>query len=111
MAGLDLTPIPASKRGSRTPLADIDASLRETVEEAFVYCSASAERLQTPAFATKDDAEEWLSDARAYAYQRENGRLVVEGNSSRAPKPDGSKDAVQHVVRFRVVPFVAPASE
>jgi hypothetical protein len=112
MAGLDLTPIDASRRGGRTKLDDIDQTIRDTVEEAFVYCSTTpGKRLQTPAFATKDDAEDWLSEARAYAYQRPEGRVVVAGNASREPLEDGSKDKVRHVVRFRVEPFVAQADD
>lgn len=107
MAGLNLTPIPAGK-GSRTPLADIDPAVAETVEEAFVYCQSNAERLQTDPFPSKDDADAWLSEARAYAYQREAGRIVVSGNAARASKEAGGP--VAHVVRFRVEPYVAPAA-
>lgn len=110
MAGLNLTPIPASKRGSRTPLADIDTSVGETVEEAFTYCQASPDRLQSDPFTSKDAAEEWLTEARAYAYQRPAGRLVVAGNSSQARLEDGKPDGAKYVVRFRVVPFVAAES-
>lgn len=110
MAGLDLTPIKAG-RGGRTPLASIDPTVVETVEEAFAFCSQDASRLQTPAFASKDDGEDWLSEARSYAYQRPVGRVVVEGNTSQARTATGGKDGAKYVVRFRVVPFIPASSD
>jgi hypothetical protein len=105
MAGLDLTPIGTS--GKRTPLADLDTTLIETVEEAYAYCAANpGERLQTPWFPTRDAADAWLSDARAYAYHREAGRLVVSGNTAKHPVDRG-----KYVARFSVTEYVAKASE
>ena len=106
MAGLNLTPIDAGK-GSRTALEDISEEIRETVEEAFTFCQENAQRLQTPAFESKEDAEDWLSEARAYAYQREAGRLVVTGNAAKAPE-QAEKDKGMYVARFRVEAYVAP---
>src|SRR5271163_20883 len=100
MAGLDLTPV-SGGRGSRTPLAEIDTTLAETIEEAKVYCESHSDRLQTPSFPDRDSAERWLSEARAYAYQRPAGRIVVSGNTAAAPLADGTKSKTEYVARFR----------
>jgi hypothetical protein len=101
---LNLTPIKAGK-GQRTPLEEIDAELAETIEEAYAFCQTDPQRLQTPEFASKEDAEDWLSEARAYAYQREAGRVIVAGN----PATGTTKGT--YVVRFRVEEYVKPATD
>jgi hypothetical protein len=101
---LNLTPIKAGK-GSRTPLAEIDPEVSSTVEEAYEFCQADSQRLQTPEFASKEDAEDWLTEARAYAYQREAGRVIVAGN----PATGTTKGT--YVVRFRVETYVKPATD
>lgn len=102
---MDLTPIAKSGRGrgSRKALADIPAEVAETVEEAFTYfqTEGALDRLQTPEFPSKDEAEGFLSDARAYAFHRPAGRLVVEGNQA-AGKTKGTA-----VARFSVSAYVS----
>jgi hypothetical protein len=97
MAGLDLTPIEGG-RHSRTPIEQIDPVIGETVEEAYAFCKANAgSRVTTPSLGSKEAAEFWLSDARAYAYQREAGRLVVTGNTDKEGR-----------ARFSVSEYLAP---
>jgi hypothetical protein len=95
---LTLTPVTPGRR--RTPLEAIDPEVSETIEEAYEFCKGDEQRLETPDFPTRADAENWLSDARAYAYQRGTieglSRVVINGNVA-----TGSvKDA--YVARFRV---------
>jgi hypothetical protein len=100
---LNLTAIPAGK-GTRKPLDDIDPELVETIEEAFEFCKADDSRLQTPDFASRQDAEDWLSDARAYAYHRGTidgkERVTVAGNPAKGTGTNA------YVVRFRVEKYV-----
>lgn len=108
MPGLDLTPIGKSGRGrgSRKSLADIPAVVAETVEEAYGYFQTAdaLPRLQTPDFTTREEAEDFLSDARAYAYQREGGRLIVSGNAAQ------SKNKGKFIARFSVEQYVEDES-
>jgi hypothetical protein len=101
---MDFTPIDASGRGGgRKPLADIPADTAEAVEEAYMFCTAAPDkRLQTAPFANREEAEDWLRDARAYAYQRPAGRLVVAGNPARAA---GEKADGKYVIRLTVTDF------
>jgi hypothetical protein len=94
---LTLTPIAASGK-SRTPADQIDADTAVAVEEAYEWCQANAGRLQAD-LRTREAAEEFLHDARSYAYQRPAGRLTVAGN----PTAKG-------LVRFRVEAYVKPAA-
>jgi hypothetical protein len=101
---LTLTPITGSGR-VRKNLEEIDPDTIQAIEDAFEYCTANpGHRLQTPAFATKDDADGFLSDARAYAYHRgetlQEGRLTVSGNPAKAPAGEEG-----FVVRFKVEPY------
>ena len=108
MAGLALTPIGGGR--GRTALDDIDQSVRDTVEEAVTYfiTEGNTGRLQTEPFSSREDGESWLADARAYAYQRPAGRVVVSGNTARAPG-NTAKEGGPVVVRFSVAAYVAPA--
>lgn len=108
MAGLALSPIKGGK--SRTPLADIDQSVIDTIDEAYEYFKDNEGRLQTEPFTDKEAGEDWLSDARSYAYQRPAGRLVVSGNTARAPGNSEKDGKGPYVVRFTVEAYVAPAS-
>jgi hypothetical protein len=98
---LTLTPITGSGR-VRKDLPDIDPDTVQAVEDAYEYGMTNpGARLETPPFVTKDNAEGFLSDARAYAYHRGEtlgeGRLTVTGNPAKAPAgQDG------FVVRFKV---------
>lgn len=106
MAGLNLTPIQPSGRGSgRKAMEDIPANVAETVEEAWGFFSDAAnegQRLETDEFATREEAETFLSNARAYAYWRKDtkGRLTVSGNSAKG------KSKGKFVARFSVTAFV-----
>lgn len=109
MAGLNLTPI---KGGSgRKQLAEISDSLKETVEEAIVYFADHTGRLETEAFTSKDVADNWLSEARAYCYQRPAGRMVLSGNPARAKGNTLKDGAGPYVVRFSIEPYVASVSD
>jgi len=88
------------KGGSRKPLDDIDPDIIEAVEEAYKHClEVDDERIQAK-FDTQDDAEEFLKDARSYAYQRPEGRVVVTGNTT-----------TKGYARFRVETYVAAESD
>lgn len=103
---LTLTPITTGGR-SRTPLADVDDDVKLAVEEALEWCASNpAGRLESPQFTdgngnpSKSAAEDFLHDARSYAYQRPEGRVVVSGNATG-----------KAVVRFRVTPYIPADSE
>jgi len=84
----------------RTPLDAIPEEVIEAVEEAYQHCKdVPDERIQAQ-FPTQEDADKFLTDARSYAYQREAGRLVVTGNSTK-----------KGFARFRVETYVAPAND
>src|ERR1700722_5132249 len=76
MPGLALRPLTTGPR-TRKELANIDPGLIETVEEAYAYNTENPDpRLETDPeknpFATRDEAEDYLSDMRAYAYHRKD---------------------------------------
>ena len=94
---INIVAIPGGAATSRKTLDDIDPDVREAVDSAFEYNKDHpGERLEAT-FATQDDADEFLRDARAYAYQRDEGRLVVSGNTTK-----------KGAARFRVSEYVAP---
>lgn len=94
---ITLTAIPGGAATSRKPLDDIDPDIIAAVEDAYLYNADSpAERLEA-AFASEDEANAFLADARAYAYQRPKGRVIVSGNATK-----------KGLARFRVLPYVAP---
>lgn len=95
---IDLTPMKASGK-SRTPLEKIDPDVVEAIESAYTYCQTSDERLSGQ-FESQDAADEFLHQARSYAYQREAGRLVVTGNSTQKGQ-----------ARFRVELYVKPTED
>jgi hypothetical protein len=91
-----LVPIPASNggKGRRPAQEDIPPDVAVAVEEAFKYCAETDERLQ--AQMTREEADEFLRYARAYAYYRKP-RVIVTGNSLKGG------------VRFRVEEYVTDA--
>lgn len=91
---ITMTPVAAGR--SRVPLEDIPEDVGQAVEDAYVFCQTSQERLSAQ-FATEDDADAFLHQARSYAYQRAAGRLVVSGNTTQ-----------KGAARFRVTDYVAP---
>ena len=94
---IEIVAIPGGAATSRKALEDIDPDIKTAVEDAYLYNQDSpGERLEAK-FATQDEADEFLRDARAYAYQRETGRLVVSGNTTK-----------KGAARFRVSEYVAP---
>lgn len=98
---IEITAIPGGTgRQPRIPLEEIDPEVAQAVEDAFTYNAENpSERLQA-AFGDSKAADEFLKEARDYAYQREAGRVVVEGNST-------SKG----YARFRVFAYEAPEGE
>lgn len=107
---LTLTPITGSGR-VRKDLGEIDPDTIQAIEDAYEYGQSNpGARLETPPFATKEDAEAFLSDSRAYAYHRgetlHEGRLTVSGNPAKAPAgQDG------FVVRFKVEAYQSGDTE
>lgn len=88
----------AIKKGSiRKPMEDIDPDVIGAVEEAYKHClKVEDERIQAE-FANQDEAEDFLRDARSYAYQRPEGRVVVIGNTTK-----------KGTTNFRVETYVKP---
>lgn len=85
------------KGTARTPLADIDPDIIDAIEESYTHCvSEPGERIEI-GFETQDAAEDFLREARSYAYQREAGRVVVVGNTTKKGH-----------ARFRVETYVEP---
>jgi hypothetical protein len=87
--GIALTAVPKSQR-ARTPIEDIDPDVITAVNEALAYCDEHPADRVAADFETVAEAEEFLTDARSYAYQAEP-RLVVAGNVTRkggGPKRD-----------------------
>lgn len=97
---ITLTAIPGGKTSTRIPLDEIPKDVISAVEDAYLYnVENPAERLQA-GFATQEAADEFLKQARAYAYQRKAGRLVVSGNTTK-----------KGYARFRVADYEGPAEE
>jgi hypothetical protein len=96
---LELTAIEPSGK-TRVPLEDIEPDVVQAVEEALEFCRGTSQRLEA-SFADKDTAEDFLHQARSYAYWRKDttGRLVVSGNPTSKGK-----------ARFRVEEYVAPVT-
>jgi hypothetical protein len=95
---LTLTPIGTSGK-TRTPADEIDPDTILAVEEAYAWCQANPGRLEVD-LKTREAAETFLHEARSYAYQRPEGRVVVAGNPTAAG-----------LARFRVETYVKPASD
>jgi hypothetical protein len=96
---IELEALPGgSGRQPRIPLADIDPEVVSAVDEAFAYNAENPTDRLSAKFASQEDAEAFLREARSYAYHREAGRLVVSGNAV----------ASGHA-RFRVFAYGAPA--
>jgi hypothetical protein len=95
-----LTAIPGGAASSRTPLGEIDADIKTAVEDALLFCADDASQRVQAAFETKEAGEDFLREARAYAYQRPAGRVVVSGNVT-----------AKGFARFRVLDYVAPDGE
>lgn len=94
---ITLVAIPGGAATSRTPLDKIDDDVKSAVEDALLYNQDSpAERLEAQ-FENEAEALAFLAEARAYAYQRPNGRVTVSGNATK-----------KGAARFRVLPYVAP---
>ena len=86
------------KGTARTKLEDIDPDIVEAVEEAYKHCLEVPDERIEAAFGNQDAADDFLTEARAYAYQRPEGRVVVVGNTTK-----------KGAARFRVETYVAPA--
>jgi hypothetical protein len=103
---ITLTAVPKSQR-TRTPIEDIDPDVITAVNEALEYCDEHPDERVAADFATVAEAEEFLTDARSYAYQAEP-RLVVAGNVTR--KGGGpNRDLPQ--ARFTAVLWVKDETE
>lgn len=91
---LQFTTLPPSGRArERKPLDQIHADIKAGVDEIYEWCQTNHGRIELSAdqiktvvpgtFETAQErAEQFLNDARDYAYQRQP-RLVVAGNTTR----------------------------
>jgi hypothetical protein len=108
MSSLNLVPATGGK-GARKSLDELEDFIGETVLEAFAYNGSEDDvsngRLATEAFADSEEAEDFLRDCRAFAYQNEP-RLVVTGNLAKAP--GWTKETPVMVAKFKVDPYVKP---
>lgn len=101
---MELTPIKGGR--SRKPLDEITPDVIEVVEEAYGYCDSHPDqRLESEPFTTREEAEQFVSDMRAYAYHRkdEAGRLMVTANLAGKPP--------RVTLRFRVEPYAGPPED
>jgi hypothetical protein len=104
MAALTGTILGITTSRGRTPLDQIPDTVSDTIEEFYANSVATGEpmtRYEVKPGTTKEEAEDWLHDARSYAWHRgqgdnAQGRLTVSGNSTK----DG-------FVRFRVYDHVS----
>jgi hypothetical protein len=87
------------KGTARTKLEDIEPDVIEAVEEAYKHCLEVPDERIEAEFDSQDAAEDFLTEARAYAYQRPEGRVVVVGNTTK-----------KGAARFRVETYVAPTA-
>lgn len=78
---ITLTAVPKAQR-QRTPIEEINPEVIEAVNEALEYCQEHPDERVSASFETVAEAEEFLTDARSYAYQAQP-RLVVTGNTTR----------------------------
>ena len=76
---LTLVPVPKGAGRSRLALEDIDPEVAEAVNDAFMYCQDHPDERLSIALGTTDAAEDFLRQARSYAYHA-TPRLVVAGN-------------------------------
>jgi hypothetical protein len=88
------------KGTARTKLEDIEPDVIEAVEEAYQHCLLVPDERIEAAFDSQDAADDFLTEARAYAYQRKAGRVVITGNTTK-----------HGAARFRVETYVKPASD
>ena len=95
---IDLTPVSGGKN-ARIPLEDISSEVIQAVDEAYEWGKENPQRLEAN-FTTQDVADAFLHEARSYAYQRPDGRLVVSGNTTK-----------KGAARFRVTDYKAPESD
>lgn len=103
---MQFTPVTGNTK-TRTPLADIPADVQTDLEEVYTWSIADGNtesRLATEPFETREDAEDYLSLARSWGYQRPAGRVVVTGNTAKGV-PTG------FVARFRIDTYVKPADD
>lgn len=95
---IDLTPVSGGKK-ERKPLEDISPDVIQAVDEAYEWGKENPQRLEAN-FGDQAIADDFLADARSYAYQRPDGRLVIAGNTTK-----------KGAARFRVTDYEAPADE
>jgi hypothetical protein len=96
---LQLTVVPAGTgRNARIPLEDTDPDVKQAVDEAYVFCQTSDDRLSAD-LGTEANADKFLAACRDYAYAA-TPRLVVTGNSTK-----------KGLARFRVTLYVVPSPD
>jgi hypothetical protein len=97
MASLDWA-VDEGGRQQRKELSDIPAYVGETIAEQAAVNHDGTQRFVV-SFATQDEANEFLSDARSYVYQL-TPRLVITGNSTKSG-----------MAKYRISVFVKPESK
>lgn len=95
MAGLVFSEVAGGSR-IRKPVDEIPDTVIDTVDE--VLATVGVNHRVGIDFETEDEAIEWLSDARAYAYQADP-RLIITGNTTKGKK-DGTKPQARFSVDF-----------
>jgi hypothetical protein len=108
MSSLNLVPATGGK-GARKSLDELEDFIGQTVLEAYAYNGSeddvSKGRLATENFAGPAEAEEFLSDCRAFAYQNDP-RLVVTGNLAKGA--GWTEESPVMVAKFKVDLYVKP---
>jgi hypothetical protein len=103
---IKLTEIPKYQR-TRVPIEDISPDVITAVNESLDFCEKNPDRRVAADFESVAEAEEFLTDARSYAYQADP-RLVVSGNVTR--KGGGPKRDLPQA-RFTVALWVSGDAE
>jgi len=88
------------KGTARTKLEDIDPDVVEAIEEAYKHCLEVPDERIEAGFDNQEAADDFLTEARAYAFQRPEGRVVIVGNTTK-----------KGAARFRVETYVKPETD
>jgi hypothetical protein len=78
---IELTGIDRGSTRSRATLEDIPEDVTLAVLEALEFCTAHPDKRVSAKFGTVEEAEDFLYQARSYAYHAKP-RLVVTGNTT-----------------------------
>lgn len=76
---IELTAVKKSRARERTPIDEIDEDVKTAVLESLKYCQEHPDERVSAQFETQEAADEFLFEARSFAYQA-TPRLIVAGN-------------------------------